>query len=404
MINKINSLSTLQTQYKINFKANEPITKPVENKSEVSLTGTEALAVYNTTLIKNPEQLDIKPLEISKIDFTNLDSIEGEKIYTSDGKLHSIIQENEKNKTIIKPFKDNKNKFYIDTTDKKSGHIIRSEVYLLKDKNIDEAYVAEYSPITGKEVTDTNYLNGEPSQASKSIYKPNEDVIVLTKDFNYNEYSISKYNNKHDRYTSIIFDKDKQLKHIHKEKEDNLKLTNIDIDFYNGGILAVDKHERITLPNNFGTEKLNDANLIPSKKYNMDFDAKGLEGEKTYYSNGAIETNSFEYNGEKVKAYFTPNGEVEKLELNNKIVTFDNETQRISEKLENDSIKITTIYNDKPQKVRLENNSDYKEISFNKSGKPYSYQEGQITFNGEYEKNLSMYFNKLGMLEEVFNF
>ena len=379
MINKINSVSTNPVQYRTSFKSEAPVTKPEENvKQEVNLTGVEALAVYNAPLLKNPEKLDVEPLEPVIIMPEDFDSIEGEKIYTSESKLHSVIKEDENTKTVYIPDEENEKMFsMIMTTDKKTGNLIREQKNFVKDGKYEEIYINEYSPETGKEIADTCYLDGEVKRASKTIYKPNKEAVIVSKDFNDNDYTISKHSENHNNYIYVTFDKNKQLKVVKEFKNNGLKRTDFYADFYNGGMISISKTEETTIPNNYGADKLNNPDLVPSESYKLDFDAKGLDGEKTYYSNGAIETNSFERNGEKVKAYFVPDGNLEKLEL--------------------------ADYDDGSKDVRIENGKEFKEADFNKTGKPESYKEGTIDENGEDNNTLSLYFNKMGMLESAYN-
>ena len=406
MINKIDSISGVQAQYKINFKTNESFTKPEETKPEVSLIGTEALAVYNAPLLKYPEKLDVEPLTPMLIMPEDSDNLEGEKIYTSEGKLHSVVQEDENTKTVLRPDKENEGMFSsIVTIDKKTGKIIREQENLIRDGKYDEIYINEYSLETGKVIADTCYIEGKLNSASKTIHKPNQDFVVVRRNYEDDEYSVSKYSKNKDNSMRVIFDKNKQLKAARESKNVDLKASGIDVDFYNGGMISVHRYEEITVPNNFGADKLNDKNLVPSEKYNLDFDAKGLDGEKTYYSNGAIETNSFERNGEKIKADFSPSGELLKLELGEvKTVEFDGANQKIAENLEDGIVRVTTLYGDGSKSVRVEYDKEYKEVNFAKNGKPSSYREGTIDENGEDNKNLSLYFNKTGMLEAAYNF
>ena len=405
MINKINSVSTNPVQYRTSFKSEAPATKPEENvKQEVNLTGVEALAVYNAPLLKHPEKLDVEPLEPVIIMPEDFDSIEGEKIYTSEGKLHSVIKEDENTKTVYIPDEENEKMFsMIMTTDKKTGNLIREQKNFVKDGKYEEIYINEYSPETGKEIADTCYLDGEVKRASKTIYKPNKEVVIVSKDFNDNDYTVSKYSENHNNSIYVTFDKNKQLKGVNEFKNNGLKHTDFYANFYNGGMISISKTEETTIPNNYGADKLNNPDLVPSESYKLDFDAKGLDGEKTYYSNGAIETNSFERNGEKVKAYFVPDGNLEKLELADKTVKFDGENQRIEESLEDNRVKITTLYDDGSKDVRIENGKEFKEADFNKTGKPESYEEGSIDENGEDNNTLSLYFNKMGMLESAYS-
>lgn len=405
MINKINSVSTNPVQYRTSFKSEAPVTKPEENvKQEVNLTGVEALAVYNAPLLKNPEKLDVEPLEPVIIMPEDFDSIEGEKIYTSEGKLHSVIKEDENTKTVYIPDEENEKMFsMIMTSDKKTGNLIREQKNFVKDGKYEEIYINEYSPETGKKIAGTRYENGKPESASKTVYKPNEDFVVIEQDFDDNEYSVSKYSKKPDESIYVTFDKNKQLKAASEHKNKDMKQSGIDVDFYNGGMISIRRYEEITVPNNFGTDKLNDSELVPAENYKPDFDAKGLDGEKTHYSNGAIETNSFERNGKKVKAYFEPDGSLSKLELADKTISFDGDNQEITENLADNKVKTTTLYDDGAKKVRVESDKEFKEASFCKNGKPSAYREGSIDENGEYNKTLSLYFNKTGMLEAAYN-
>ena len=404
MINKINGVSTIQNQYSVAFRNEETVTKPVDINQDADLKGIEALAVYNAPLLKNPEKLDIEPLVPTLIMPEDFENIEGEKIYTSEGKLHSIVQEDENTKTVLKPAEENEKMIsLIITTDKKTGKVINEQKNFIKDDKYDEIYINEYSPETGKEIADTCYIDGKPRNASKTVYKPNNEMVIVNKNFEDNEFSVSKYSKKPDESIYVIFDKNKQLKSASEYKKSDLKQSGIDVDFYNGGMIAIRRYEEVTVPNNFGADKLNNSDLVPAESYKLDFDAKGLDGAKTHYSNGAIETNSFERNGEKVKAYFEPDGSLSRLELADRTISFDGDNQEIKENIEDNKVKITNLYDDGAKAVRVEKDKEFKEASFGKNGKPDSYSEGIIEDDGEDDSTLSLYFNKTGMLEAAYD-
>lgn len=72
-----------------------------------------------------------------------------------------------------------------------------------------------------------------------------------------------------------------------------VKGQNIDtvVSFYNGGMYKLEKHIEQVLPNSLGRENfVNNPELKPTEKFEVPVDVKGHDGEKTYYSNGAIET------------------------------------------------------------------------------------------------------------------
>lgn len=91
---RVNSLSCINFVTKPAFKAEkkeeEKTPAPIEN-----LNGTQALAAYNIAL---------QPLE-AKVPT----AVEGEKIYTPEGKLHSIVNEDDDKITIYTPYEDDEN-------------------------------------------------------------------------------------------------------------------------------------------------------------------------------------------------------------------------------------------------------------------------------------------------------
>ena len=96
---RVNELSTVNFISRPTFKSEEAPNEVISKEQEVSnLKGIDALASYNLSVLKTPEKLDdIQPIELI---FNPEDEIEGEKIYTSDGKLHAIIKEDENTKKI----------------------------------------------------------------------------------------------------------------------------------------------------------------------------------------------------------------------------------------------------------------------------------------------------------------
>ena len=119
MINKINYLNNMP----VNMKQ-APINKEDANvkvqQNYVSTPnngkGMEALGNYGMSMVNFANKLDIEPLLPTV--YNNIDAIEGERIYTSDGKLHSIVKETPTQKTTYFVPIDNQNAIdYIETID-----------------------------------------------------------------------------------------------------------------------------------------------------------------------------------------------------------------------------------------------------------------------------------------------
>ena len=128
MINKISSLGSFNAVSRPMFKANES-EKQVITEPKYETKVPEAIANYGIAAIKMAKRFDIKPLEPIIVDPNITEAIEGERIYTSTGELHSITNESDKTKTIYLPNKEN-NKILdtIEIVDKETGKVIYKQI------------------------------------------------------------------------------------------------------------------------------------------------------------------------------------------------------------------------------------------------------------------------------------
>ena len=99
MINSVNTFPMLQGVNNQGLdNKNLNVNNPVQNTvvSNPNLGGVDALASYNRSIISNP--LKPKVLEHLKMEVLpdNIDSIKGEKVYNSNGKLNSVVEKNER--------------------------------------------------------------------------------------------------------------------------------------------------------------------------------------------------------------------------------------------------------------------------------------------------------------------
>lgn len=376
IINKISSTNFVtRPAFKSQVSENKPETNTT---SSVAMKGAEALASYNKPLLNNLEKLDIKPLDIDK---TAIENIDGEKIYTSEGKLHSIVAENEDTKTTY-TITDQNEVEKIVTIDKASGNVIRKQY-----NDGDSVTVMEFSAETGKPAAVTEYVDDKPVYASKTSYKPNGLEIEIVKDFEDNNYRIYETTPNRKIYRTAEFDGDKKLVSLNETKQHKTKTYDLDANFYNGALISIRKSEEITIPNTLGREKINNPEFMPADKFVDTEDLKTAEGEKTFYSNGAVEKNILP---DSTEVFFNPDGSITKIKTSGKEIKFNDKYQQITETLADGREKITTYYSDNYSRVKIGEES----ISYNDKGNPTYYDS----------EKLSLGFNEQGMLDYSYSY
>lgn len=391
---KVNQLASTNFISRPAFKTNEPQNIIVSN-NDVTMNGANALASYNKIMLKKYESLDVEPLPLI---YTDGEEIEGEKVYDSEGKLYSIVKEDENTKTLYYPEEDDDNKVkLVKIIDKKSGNSIVEQENYFDDNKMVETYITQYNPKTKDIVATTAYRDGKPVNAERIFNKNGKNVTIRNniQDNEYNIYEDSKFS-----YSSITLDKDKQISCAYQERTNGMKTVSKGADFYNGSLISVRKNVTTTIPNSLGIDKLNNPELTPAPRFEVDKDYKGLKGEKTYYSNDALETNIV---GD-VKAHFNPEGELEELYMPDKTISFyNNDCQTIEETLENGKTKTTERCKDDGIRVTLDSEEGYSTVCIDENNRPTAYYEGVKDENGETKDTLSLYFNKNGMLESAYH-
>lgn len=402
MINRINPIVNQINIARPTFKSNNDekeffVTPP---KSEAD--GIEALANYGIASIKfykNFKMIPVSPI-ISNPNVT--DDIKGDRIYSSDGKLYSIVDENEATKTVYK-IKNTDESDLIDEVsvfDKESSQKIKEQLnlYDIDDFELDCIVVKENSITTGKPVRGSSYKDGELYSSTNYAKKKNgldETVSYYYKDKQYYVYQSSP-NQEISNHISLS----KDLKFVNIDLSKNTKDKNISYsaEFYNGALISTTEIKTKTIPNLMGREPLSDNDLIPAKKYNISIVTPDFEGEKTYYSNGAVES----IKTTDGTAYFTPDGKVTKLVSKNiEIDAIDIGSLCITEKLGEDKERIT-CYDEDSTLVRYIDGNTYKELLLTPKLTPKRYEEGLIEDDGEVDSKLVYYYDKAGFLNNTF--
>lgn len=405
MINKIGTEFNIKN---IGFRAENDVMEANKSKNNITKPeikadnkGLEALAIYNSAMINKPlpkNKLDIEPLVPIVITPEDADKMDGERIYSSDGKLHSIVRHDEDTVTVFTPDKENEKVFSeIITYDKATGK--KPLIVQTTDNDEGNEYIVinEYDPASGKNIRSTSYVNGKIDYADKTIYEPSGKEINISRYYDDNRYIVHSSDNRNS-HSTIVFDKDKQVIEYSEDKNYKNHIVSTEIEFYHGAPYKVESEKTMFFPNIIGWEKfINNDNLKPAEPVEKIKNIKEIEGEKTYYSNGAIESNTFNSDSGKTTAFFRPDGSCCKITSDRKDIEFDVNKQIITEKLENGKEKITQLYKDGNKKVELKDDNNYQVISYYENGKPNYYSEGIIK-DGEECETTWLSYDESGML------
>ena len=404
MINKISIINNNKLFAVPSFRSNEvkqEVTNPMISESKEDLD-LKALESYSMAKIGMNKKYDIQPLIPTIYLPEAIDAIKGQRVFDSQGKLDSIIYEDGDTKTSYIFDKENEGMIKnITSTDKKTGNIIKKQENIIDDGEYDEIYITLYSPTTGKEVYFTAYEDGKPEYASKYIYGKNGSVKTISRNFKYGETYISETSKDGKLYNSIKMSKDMKYVTVNAVKTVKNKEFETSAHFYNGALISVDEKKHTEMPNLVGLEPMSDNDFAPEPeltRLGWQKLAESLEGEKTYYSNGAIESAKGNIEDLEVTAFFNSSGQVKRVVAENEVVEIgENHIKRTE--IKKDGIKKTTmIHNDGFRNVIIEKDGRYKEACINKNNKISSYYEGTVDADGERDFEISLYYNETGQL------
>lgn len=397
MISKIGAIGNVNVISRPSFKAEKEdntVTNP-----QIEVKAPEAIATYGVAAVKMAKKFDIKPLEPTIFHPNYTHSIKGERIYTSEGKLYSIIDENDKTKTVYTPSEDDERFFdRIITTDKETGNVIRRQDNWIEDGKYEQMTVTSYSKETGEPEFETEYQDGKLYSATKYLKGQKGEEESITYYYDDKEYAWYKSSQDGKNESYMRMSKDLKFVDFSETKTTTGKEVEIEARFYNGGMYSLRESKNALIPNLLGREPLNDKDLKPAEKYNLEGISPDFEGEKTYFSNGAVESITIADG----TAYFKPDGTVDKLVSPTKTIELGRDgNQKIVEKLDEDTTKTTTYYTKHDSiYVEFENEDVLKELKLNSKLKPRHYSE----VNKKDDSEISLYYNEQGILDSAYKF
>lgn len=395
MINKINAIGNVNSVFKPAFRGSEVKSASVPEFTENLPAHLVNYANANSSRIK---RFSMEPLTPINLDPSYVSLIKGERIYTSDGLLHSIVDENEEIKTVYTPNKQD-DRFFdsIITTDKETGHVIRNQKNYISDGEYHGMSVVSYSKETGKPIAASHYYEGELEGAEKYLYNDDGSKEVIEYDYIRNKYYITKTSANGKNVSTMSMTKDLKFIDISKNTEAKNKNVSLDASFYNGGLVSITETKTVNIPNMLAIDILNDEDLKPSPKFDVNSIVVDDNCQKYYYSNGALELAS----SQKFDATYSPDGKLEYVKYDNIRVDFSSDgTQIINEYLENNSYKGTTYFANGNMSITYQNPEMCKTLTLDSKLKPLKYDFNNIN---DRTKNISLNFDN-GMLKTAYSF
>ena len=363
-------------------KSSQPeVTKPAFKGQEEypqveELKGAELLANYSVAFINQmpKEKLALKAIPLLNPE-TSADKIEGERIYNSEGRLDSIVVENEDSTTIYYPALENPDFIgQVKVIDKATGKKVFQQE---NEKEIQWIY--KFSNIGGKEVVESSsYIDGDVvSTWRDSIVGDRSESISEWR----NGYSMSISDKRN--YKRMEFDKDGNLTEVCSTKKmQNGEMAQC-LEFFDGELFKASKEKSVYFKKFDLASMLEDGKFQPADRFPFtklsegDMKAEDLEGERTYYSNGSVESVMTNFGGVDTEIIFSPQGIVKSIKTDSKELTYDeHRNQIVTEKLGDNETRITTYFREqKGSCVEYQSDGHKQSISFDSDGMPYYYRE-----------------------------
>jgi hypothetical protein len=407
MINAINGISNTNN-LKPAFKANEEavtVTETVVHKEIIS-PSSDIMSSYHRGGLNFNQILNVRPLLPTIIHPKAVKSINGERIYTSDGRLHSIISEDNRVKTTYEIDPNDENVIStITTQSKETGKVILNQINTVEDGKYKEVGITAFEPRTGKESFFTNYVDGKVEYAGKIIRGHDGKETHVTKYYKDNSYSIHNESNPHySSYMHISGDK-KEIEYVENFESKNGE-HEVFVKYYNGAPISIRESKTKTMPNLLMLDVIKDEDLVAVPPLAVKAAEKALlnsKGEETFYSNGALETKTVVHNDITTVLKFSPDNKLKNIESDFALVEIiDDNVYNYKEKISENETR-ETFRSDSMTRIRHEKNGKIKEISYdNKTKLPMSYREMELV-DGEEKSKKTYCFDKNGMVNSAYN-
>ncbi len=384
MINPINSFMPIQNvampqQNQGIVPMQNPIPQPVAQN--VQMNGLNAMSIYNRANIFAHQEQPHKVETLTPVVITpdQIKDIKGERIYNSQGTLNSIVDKNDKETIVyhMDVVKPNDMIEKIEYFDNQTGKLTKVQENWNTDKNSTEAssiYMSEFGN-DGKPTKTSYYYHGKLESAENFEYGTDGFKKIYTAHPNGNS-EIMEICEKTNSSRLTRFDKSGKIK-SEEIKDDNAG-TYKSTKFQNGIPVEITKSQRSIVENTTGLNPLTDSEMTPAKPFVLGYDPKQIQGEKSYYSNGAIEKIETQTADGKVVHMFQPNGNLSAIlygeDKNSKMIAFSNHNgggesyYSIEETLPNGKHKMTAYSEDGSYSINVHDNDTEKMLEVKPNG------------------------------------
>lgn len=355
------------------------------NEMEKLANSSDLLNAYGLALVGLNRTLKNEATPLIS-DVRDIDKIDGEKIYKSNGDLYCIEKNNnDGTKTLYYPDWYQKDKIAnIQIIDTKSNKILKQQYNSLAS-DYQLANVVEYSD--NQSVSNAVYANGNLQNMEKIAKDSDNGKIIKHFDNSKNEssFGITIERDYGNITTNAYFDKNNDIRNITLNANSDNKGFFKNINFDNGMVTDISENKFYKNLNlkNISIEKL--TNLKPLEfipREELQKVLSEVEGDNTYYSNGALESTTFNINDKSYKVTYAPSGEIIESESPDMKIQYNNLGTVKVEKCSEESCN-TTIYTDNEILINYNSPEINKTAVYSKDGKLVKFMEFPKNINTE---------------------
>lgn len=387
----VNGINFNSINYTLPFKSaekNSVISKPVELQNK-NLNGLEALGNYNSTLAMQTPDFDIpilEPVEIPR----DINNIKGKRIYSSDGKLVQIVDEDADFKKVYLPMEHGISYSIID---KKINKEVVSQMHWY-DNN--EIMIERYNPQNGYSYA-TTYENNELINYYKEKKFNNGSSITVNYDNREQLYNYEVYDAKTSSIIMKRYNAEKQLIDKCVKKYGETSNSRYQTNYIGTEPISEEYTQINSMNNNIANKILSDKDLKPSPKIEYPTNLNKIQGKKTYYSDGTVES------------VITPDNIKYTYDLGKNLVIINDENIEVHYNPDDNRYTIEEKFNDNESKTTVYHPNGDIFISYHKNDndKEIWLSNGKISHYNEYidgRKKFIMFDEEGNAIKEFDNF
>ncbi len=288
-MNNVNMIPNISSNKALNVKGVSQKTQDETGlERNIQLDGLSALAAYKMPGKQNVMKLEpTKSIVLLPEDVT---ALKGEKILNSAGILHSIVQKDNKTTTIYRVNPENTKEISkILVKDNVSGEVIRKQSNFYDSKGVISVEIEEYEPNSHKIIKKTNYERGALEYVKEYLYLEDGRFVQKAYYVDNDNFEVIDRNPSKATLTKVVYDNKKgKIQRASVENCNDHSYVNYYWD--NGVLTRCERGVHKPILNNTGKNPLLDDDLKPMQFFVLDFDPAVQQGQKSFFSNGKLES------------------------------------------------------------------------------------------------------------------